>query len=302
MQYKDYYSTLGVERSASAEDIKKAYRRLARKYHPDVSTEKDAEERFKAVNEAHEVLGDPEKRAAYDRLGAYRQGQDFRPPPGWERQFGQGGGFRPEDLDGLDLGDLFGGLFGRRGGAGPSRGAGRRPGTRPAPSLEAEATISLDEAFRGTERTFHISAADGTRYPVTVRIPAGATDGSRLRVPTRGVAGDLSLTVRIAPHPLYRWEGRHLLVDLPLSPSEAVLGASVEVETPGGAVRVKIRPGTSSGQRLRLAGRGLPHPKGEPGDLYAVVQIRVPAEPSPEEIEAYEAVARVSRFDPRAPR
>jgi curved DNA-binding protein len=279
MQYKDYYRTLEVERSASADEIKKAYRRLARKYHPDVSSEKDAEERFKAVNEAHEVLSDPEKRAAYDRLGYYSQGQDFRPPPGWERQFGQGGGFRAEDLDGLDLGDLFSGLFGRRGAAG-----------------------GLDEAFRGTERTFQISAANGTQYPVNVRIPAGATDGSRLRVPSRGVAGDISLTIRIAPHPIYRCEGRNLLVDLPLRPDEAALGASVEVSTPAGAVRLKVRPGTSSGQRLRLAGRGLPNPKGDAGDLYAVVQIRVPAEPTAEEIEAYQALARVSRFDPRAPR
>lgn len=302
MQYKDYYRTLGVERGASAEEIKKAYRRLARKYHPDVSTEKDAEERFKAVNEAHEVLGDPEKRAAYDRLGAYSPGQEFRPPPGWERQFGQGGGFRAEDLDGVDLGDLFSGLFGRRGGPGPGRGAGRRPGGRPSAPLEAEATISLDEAFRGTERTFQISAANGAQYPVTVRIPAGATDGSRLRVPSRGVAGDIALTIRIAPHPLYRCDGRNLLVDLPISPHEAVLGASVEVPTPAGAVRLKVRPGTSSGQRLRLAGRGLPNPKGDPGDLYAVVQIRVPAEPTPEEVEAYQALARVSSFDPRAPR
>lgn len=304
MQYKDYYRTLGVERGASAEEIKKAYRRLARKYHPDVSTEKDAEERFKAVNEAHEVLGDAEKRAAYDRLGAYSPGQEFRPPPGWERQFGQGGGFRAEDLDGLDLGDLFSGLFGRRGGPGPGpgRGAGRRPGTRPSAPLEAEATISLDEAFRGTERTFQISAANGAQYPVTVRIPAGATDGSRLRVPSRGVAGDIALTIRIAPHPLFRCDGRNLLVDLPLGPHEAVLGASVEVPTPAGAVRLKVRPGTSSGQRLRLAGRGLPNPKGDPGDLYAVVQIRVPTEPTPEELEAYQALARVSSFDPRAPR
>ena len=302
MQYKDYYRTLGVERGASAEEIKKAYRRLARKYHPDVSTEKDAEERFKAVNEAHEVLGDPEKRAAYDRLGAYSPGQEFRPPPGWERQFGQGGGFRAEDLDGLDLGDLFSGLFGQRGGPGTGRGAGRRPGGRPSAPLEAEATISLDEAFRGTERTFQISAANGAQYPVTVRIPAGATDGSRLRVPSRGVAGDIALTIRIAAHPLYRCDGRNLLVDLPISPHEAVLGASVEVPTPAGAVRLKVRPGTSSGQRLRLAGRGLPNPKGDPGDLYAVVQIRVPAEPTPEEVEAYQALARVSSFDPRAPR
>jgi len=303
MQFKDYYKTLGVERSASDEDIRKAYRKLARKFHPDVSKEKNAEEQFKALGEAYEVLKDKEKRAAYDRLGTHRPGQDFRPPPGWEQQFGRSGGFRSEDLDGLDLGDLFGGLFGGGGAGRAGAGAGRsRARAAPRAPVEADVTISLDEAFNGTERTFQISSGDGTQYPVTVRIPKGAIGGTRMRVPTRGVAGDIVLNIKIAAHPLYAIDGRDLQVDLPLSASEAALGTTVEVQTPAGAVRLKVKPGTSSGQRLRLTGRGLPNPSGAPGDLFALVLVKVPAELTEAEREAYEQLARVSTFDPRAAR
>jgi curved DNA-binding protein len=298
MQFKDYYKTLGVERGASEDDIKKSYRKLARKYHPDVSKEKNAEEQFKAVAEAYEVLGNKDKRAAYDRLGQHRPGQDFRPPPGWEQQYGRGGGPGGGDFEGLDLGDLFSGLFG--GERGPGRARGRSARAPRQQAMEAEVTITLDEAMRGTERTFQISAGDGTQYPITVRIPKGATDGSRMRVPSRGIAGEIALTVRIAPHPQFRVEGRDLAVDLPLTASEAALGTSVEVPTPDGPVRLKVKGGTSSGQRLRLAGRGLPDPRGEPGNLFVVVQIRVPAELSDDERAAYEALAKVSSFDPRA--
>lgn len=305
MQFKDYYKTLGVERSASDDDIRKAYRKLARKFHPDVSKEKNAEEQFKAVGEAYEVLKDKEKRAAYDRLGTHRPGQDFRPPPGWEQQYGHGGGFRSEDMDGLDLGDLFGGLFG--GGAGKAGGGGFGRGQRarsaaPRAPIETEVTITLDEALNGTERTFQISGGDRTQYPVTVRIPKGAAPGTRMRVPTRGVAGDIMLTVRIAAHPVYTIDGRDLQVDLALTPSEAALGTTVEVPTPAGAVRLKVKPGTSSGQRLRLTGRGLPNPSGDPGNLHALVLVKVPAELTDAEREAYEQLARVSTFDPRAAR
>ncbi|MCX7200030.1 MAG: DnaJ domain-containing protein [Proteobacteria bacterium] len=304
MQFKDYYKTLGVERSASDDDIRKAYRRLARKYHPDVSKEKNAEEQFKAVGEAYEVLKDKEKRAAYDRLGTYQPGQDFRPPPGWEQQYGRGGGFRGGDTDGLDLGDLFGGLFGGGGGRAPGGGPGRgrARSAPPRAPIEAEVNITLEEALEGTERTFQISAGDGTQYPVTVRIPKGAAPGTRMRVPTRGVAGDIMLTVRIAAHPVYTIDGRDLQVELALTPSEAALGTAVEVPTPAGAVRLKVKPGTCSGQRLRLTGRGLPNPSGEPGNLYALVLVKVPAELTEAEREAYEQLARVSTFDPRAAR
>jgi curved DNA-binding protein len=300
MQFKDYYKILEVERGASDDDIRKAYRRLARKYHPDVSKEKNAEEQFKAVGEAYEVLKDKQKRAAYDRLGTHRPGQDFRPPPGWEQQYGRGGGFRSEDMDGLDLGDLFSGLFGGGGAKGGGFGRGRARSAPPRPPIEADVTITLDEALNGTERTFQVSSGDGTQYPVTVRIPKGATQGARMRVPSRGVAGDIMLTVRIAPHPLYTVDGRDLQVEVPVTPSEAALGATVEVPTPAGAVRLKVKPGTSSGQRLRLTGRGLPNPSGDPGNLYALVLVKVPAELSDAEREAYEQLARVSTFDPRA--
>ncbi len=301
MQFKDYYKTLGVERSASDDDIRKAYRRLARKFHPDVSKEKNAEEQFKAVGEAYEVLKDKEKRAAYDRLGTYRPGQDFRPPPGWEQQYGRGG-VRGEDMDGLDLGDLFGGLFGGGAAKGGGFGRGRARSAPPRAPIETDVTITLDEALNGTERTFQISSGDGTQYPVTVRIPKGAAAGTRMRVPTRGVAGDIMLTVRIAAHPLYTVDGRDLQVEVALTPSEAALGTTVEVQTPAGPVRLKVKPGTSSGQRLRLTGRGLPNPNGDPGNLYALVLVKVPAELSEAEREAYEQLARVSTFDPRAAR
>ena len=301
MQFKDYYKTLGVERSASDDDIRKAYRRLARKFHPDVSKEKNAEEQFKAVGEAYEVLKDKEKRAAYDRLGTYRPGQDFRPPPGWEQQYGRGG-VRGEDMDGLDLGDLFGGLFGGGAGKGGGFGRGRARSAPPRAPIETDVTITLEEALNGTERTFQISSGDGTQYPVTVRIPKGAAAGTRMRVPTRGVAGDIMLTVRIAAHPLYTVDGRDLQVEVALTPSEAALGTTVEVQTPAGPVRLKVKPGTSSGQRLRLTGRGLPNPNGDPGNLYALVLVKVPAELSEAEREAYEQLARVSTFDPRAAR
>jgi curved DNA-binding protein len=306
MQYKDYYRTLGVERSATPEEIKKAYRRLARKFHPDVSKEKNAEERFKAVGEAYDVLGDPEKRAAYDRLGYYQPGQNFRPPPDWQQQFGRGrpGGF--EDYDGLDLGDLFQGLFGaggaRAGGFGGIGGGGAGRGGRRSvrPAAEAEVTISLEEALRGTERTFQLAAPDGTQYPITVRIPKGAVDGTRMRVPSRGVAGDIALTIRIAPHPRFRPDGHDLSIDVPLTPSEAALGASVEVPTPEGRVRIKVRPGSASGQKLRIPGKGLPRPRGEAGDLYAVLQIVTPVDLSERERKLYEQLAAASTLDPRA--
>jgi curved DNA-binding protein len=303
---RDYYELLGVNRTASKEDIKQAYRKLARKYHPDVSKEKNAEEQFKAVGEAYEVLQDAEKRAAYDRLGEYRPGQDFRPPPGWEQQYGRRGGAGPADMDGLDLGDLFSGLFGgggaKAGGMGGGFGrSGRSRNAAPRPPIEAEVTISLEEAFSGTERTFQIGAGDGTQYPITVRIPKGATHGTRMRVPSRGVAGEIMLNVRIAPHHLYKVDGRDLQVELALTPPEAALGTSAEVATPAGPVRLKVKAGTSSGQRLRLAGRGLPNPSGEAGNLYAMVQIKVPAELSEDERSAYEALAKVTTFDPRTP-
>jgi curved DNA-binding protein len=316
MKYKDYYETLGVPRDASADDIKKAYRRLARKYHPDVSKEKNAEERFKEVSEAYETLNDTDKRAAYDRLGRHRPGEEFRPPPGWADQFGQGfrgaggfGGYTEE----VDLSDLFGDLFGsgaRRGGA-----RGRERGfAMPGQDLEAEVQITLEDAALGTEVHLDVGVpeydAQGMprRIPktITVRIPKGVTDGQKLRVPGKGGAGAnggpsgaLYLNIRLRPHRLFKPDGHDLYLDVPITPSEAVHGTNIEVPTVGGRVRLKITPGARSGQKLRLAEKGLPKPGGGAGDLYAVLQITVPESPSARERALYEELAQVSTFNPR---
>jgi curved DNA-binding protein len=312
MKYKDYYQILGVARDAGADDIKKAYRRLARKYHPDVSKEPNAEERFKEVSEAYETLNDAAKRAAYDRLGQHRPGEDFRPPPGWAEQFAQGmggggfGGFTEE----LDLSDLFGDLFG-----GGARGGGRQRGFRmPGQDLETDVRLTLEEAARGTEINLDVSVpeydAQGMprRTPkiITVRVPKGVTDGQKLRVPGKGgpgvhggPAGALYLNIHLRPHPLFKPDGHDLYLDVPVTPAEAVLGASVEVPTLDGRVRLRIAPGAQSGQKLRLTDKGLPKPGGGTGDLYAVLQIVAPPSSSARERELYEELTRVSNFNPR---
>ena len=308
MKYKDYYATLGVNKSASADEIKKAYRKLARKYHPDVSKEKDAKEKFQEVSEAYETLKDAEKRAAYDQLGSFQPGQDFRPPPGWEQQFSQGG-FSFEDLD---LGDLFAGLGGARGFHG-ARGP-RRDMPIPGEDYDVAVRIALEQAYEGTMLDLNLQIPEYDeqgrlrRVPHTfkARIPQGVTDGERLRLSGKGGKGmnggrdgDLYLNISIAPHKLFRVSGRDLYLDLPLAPWEAVLGTSVEIPTLGGPVRLKIRPGTQAGQQLRLARRGLPKPGAE-GDLYAIVQIAAPPGASDREKELYTELSKVSTFDPRA--
>jgi curved DNA-binding protein len=312
MKYKDYYATLGVAKTASADEIKKAYRKLARKYHPDVSKEKDAKEKFQEVSEAYETLKDAEKRAAYDQLGSYQPGQDFRPPPGWEQQFSHGqGGF---SFDEVDLADLFAGL-----GGGGARGFRAGPRARPNMPIPGEdydvaVGITLEQAYSGTMLDLNLQVPEidehgrvkRVPHTFTARIPKGVTDGERLRLPGKGGKGmnggrdgDLYLNISIAPHPLYRVSGRDLYLDVPLAPWEAVLGASVEIPTLGGSVRLKVRPGTQAGQQLRLAKRGLPKP-GNEGDLYAIVQIAVPPSVSEQEKAAYDELAKVSTFDPRA--
>ena len=307
MKYKDYYATLGVARDATPEDIKKAYRRLARKYHPDVSKEADAEDKFKDVAEAYETLQDAEKRAAYDSLGTYRPGQDFRPPPDWQHDHG-GATF---SFDDIDLAELFAGL----------RGAGFHGSARssmpvPGEDFEVNARITLEQAFHGTMLELDIQVpehdAHGRLHRVArrfkARIPKGATDGQRLRLAGKGgkglnggADGDLYLNVALAPHPLYRVSGHDLYLDLPLAPWEAVLGATVEVPTMAGPVRLKIRPGAHAGQQQRLAGRGLPLPRERgAGDLYAVVQIVVPTVTDEAERALYERLAHESQFEPRA--
>jgi len=294
MKYKDYYKILGVDRKAGDDEIKKAYRKLARKYHPDVSKEANAKEKFQEVSEAYETLRDKEKRAAYDSLGSgFRPGQDFRPPPDWFDRFG--GGNQSEDLHGVDLGELFEsmGLFGRAGRRSRRAFAGE--------DYEVPVRLTLEEAARGTERTVQL---DGRGF--TARIPRGATDGQRLRLPGKGgpgmnggPPGDLYLQIALEPHPLYRAHGHDLDLEVPLAPWEAALGARIEVPTLEGRVQMKVPAGSKAGQKLRLAGRGLPKPGGGAGDLYAVLTIAVPGTLTEREKELYEALRSASRFNPR---
>ena len=299
MKYKDYYKILGVERGASEDAIKKAYRKLARKYHPDVSKEANAKEKFQEVSEAYETLRDKEKRAAYDSLGSgYRAGQDFRPPPDWFDRFGGGG--RAEDLHGVDLGELFEsmGIFGRA--QRRSGGFGRRSAF-PGEDFEVPVRLTLEEASRGTERTVQL---DGGSF--TARIPRGATDGQRLRLRGKGgpgmnggPPGDLYLQIALEPHPFYRAHGHDLELEVPLAPWEAALGAEIEVPTLEGKVKMKVPAGSKAGQKLRLAGKGLPKPGGGAGDLYAVLSIAVPGTLTEREKELYQALREASRFNPR---
>lgn len=301
MKYKDYYAILGLSRDANEQQIKTAYRKLARKYHPDVSKESDAEERFKEVAEAYQTLKDPEKKAAYDQLGSHQAGQDFQPPPGWQQQYEEA----PFGAEDLDLGDLFAHLR-----AGGSRTQGKVPGQ----DFEIAVPISLEDAYNGTEIDLDLSLPEydsegrlrRVPHAFKARVPKGATDGQRLRVPGKGGRGrggarngDLYLNISLRPHSLYRSNGHDLYLDLPLAPWEAVLGASVEVPTLGGAVRLKVPAGTHAGQQLRLPQKGLPKPHEGHGDLYAVVQIAVPSHAGEREQALYRELAEVSAFDPR---
>ena len=308
---RDYYEVLGVSRDATADQIQQAFRTLARKYHPDVNHDPAAEDRFKEINEAYSVLSEPDTRKRYDRFG-----EDFRHvPDDWEERVGAGaggfGGFRTGGASGgpsgarvrygqgfggaggINVDDLFGSLFGGGGGG----GFGPMPGA----DQEAVLELTVEEAYRGGKRQISL---DGRNY--TVNIPAGVTDGQRIRLAGEGgrgsgngPAGDLYLVVRIKPHRRFRLDGRDITVDLPVSPWEAVLGATVAVRTPGGEAKVKVPPGSSTGRRLRLRGEGMPNPKGKPGDLYAEIKIMVPPKPTARERELFEQLAAVSTFDPR---
>lgn len=332
MDYKDYYEILGVPRSASKEEIQKAYRKLARKYHPDVSKEADAEAKFKELSEAYEVLKDPEKRKKYDRFGsAWKQArQTGQPPPGWEGIHfdfgggpGGGGGFRFEGagpgFGGSGFSDFFEMLFGQGGMGGGRRGAGfgggRAGGFRPAgegPSMkgqdqEAPLTLTLEEAARGGKREISLSdPRTGESKTLSVTIPPGVKPGGRIRLagqgapgPAGGPPGDLFLKVDVTPHPKLRLEGSHLHTTVPIAPCEAALGGRATVPTLNGTVQVKIPPGTSSGRRIRLRGKGFPGRKGAAGDLFAEFRIVVPEELSEKERKLYEDLKEASGFDPR---
>ena len=286
MQYRDYYEILGLTRSADADEVKRAYRKLARKFHPDVSKEKNAEDKFKEVQEAYEVLRDSDKRAAYDQLGRdFRNGQQFRPPPDWSQRFGSSGGQRFSDLNGFS--DFFSSLFG-----GSGAGAGNSGQTD---SNAGHLDVTVEEAFAGTKRRVALNE-HGRQRQVDVQIPAGVTEGQPLRI----AAGRTSLIfrIRLRPHHLYEVVGKDVQIELPLAPWEAALGAKVAVPTLGGTVELTVPAGAQSGQKLRLRARGLP---GNPaGDQMVTIKLVTPSAQSAAEKEAYERMKRDFKFDPRA--
>ncbi|MER7003629.1 J domain-containing protein [Dactylosporangium sp. NPDC000555] len=301
----DYYQVLGVPRTATVEEIQRAYRTLARRSHPDVSKEPGAEERFKRITEAYHVLSDPKSRAKYDRFGdQWRQvPDDFESRryagagsgAGAGRRRSPGGGFEA-GFQNIDLEDLLGGMFGER----------FHGGAVPGADTEAELTIGLEDVYRGGRRT--VTLPGGHRYEVA--IPQGVTEGQRIRLAGQGSGGlgggppgDLYLIVHLAPDPRYTVSGRDVTARLPVTPWEAALGAKVPLRTPaGGEVRLDVPAGSSSGRRLRLRGQGLPNPRGNPGDLYAEIRIMVPPAPTAEERRLFEELARVSKYDPRSTR
>lgn len=312
MDYKDYYKILGVARDASQDEIKRAYRKLARKYHPDVSKEPNAEEKFKELQEANEVLKDAEKRAAYDQLGSqWRQGQQFTPPPDWgtgfehSRSFGQG--------DDAGFSDFFSSLFGARGGFSQQRRPGARGYASAGESHTARIQIDLEDAFRGGQQTIELKSPqvtdDGhvtlTPRTLKVTIPKGVTEGQQIRLAGQGSAGvgggpagDLFLEIGLRPHRIFKVDGRDISVHLPIAPWEAALGATVQTPTLAGPVDLRIPAGAKSGQRLRLKGRGLPATT--PGDQYVELRIVTPPATTPEARAFYERMQKELSFDPRA--
>ncbi len=313
MEFKDYYKTLGVARDASAEDIKRAYRKLAREFHPDINKKPGAEARFKEIGEAHDVLKDPEKRAAYDQVGAgFQAGQEFRPPPGWDAGFEHGESF--SDTDAAAASDFFEALFGRARGARRGGGGFGGEGFRArGGDHQAKVLIDLEDAYRGATRAISLRSVElnGEGRPhmrqrsLNVQIPKGVRQGQQIRLSGQGdpgigggPAGDLYLEIEFNPHSLYRVEGRDVYLDLPVAPWEAALGKKVKAPTPEGTVNLQIPAASSAGRKLRLKGRGIP---GEPpGDLYAVLQIALPPADSEAARRIYREMEEKLAFNPRA--
>ena len=296
MKYKDYYAALGVPRDADAEQIKKAYRKLARQHHPDVSKTPGTDAKFKEIGEAYATLKDPEKRAAYDELGRRPAGQEFAPPPQWTHEYASGA----QSFEDIDLADLLDAL-GRR-----HRGAPRGPVPMHGRDYETTARVSLEDAHRGTTLGLNLEDEGGGRR-LEVTIPPGVTEGQKLRLRGKGgkgrnggADGDIYLHIALAAHPVFRPDGHDLHFDLALAPWEAALGAEVEVPTLDGPVVLTVPPGTRSGRKLRLRGRGLANGRGGRGDLYAAVHIDVPATLTERERELFKDLAGASRFNPRA--
>lgn len=305
MKFKDYYQIMGVERAASANEIKQAYRKLAHQFHPDISKDPLGKERFQEIGEAYAVLKDAEKRLAYDQLGKPQTGQDFAPPPGWQDNFAAGGA----GYDDVDLADLFA-AFGQ---AKQGR-QGRRPAAARGQDFEISAAVSLEQIHRGGEIEVRAQIpeidAHGLPHRVSrtfrITVPAGAVDGQRLRLGAKGgpgthggPPGDLYVALALTPHPLYRISGRDLYMDLTLAPWEAVLGAVIRVPTLDGPVELNVKPGSTAGQQLRLAKRGLRAADGGSGALHAVIVITVPAKVSEAERALYQQLADASDFEPR---
>jgi curved DNA-binding protein len=304
VEYKDYYQTLGVDRNASADDIKKAYRKLVRKYHPDVSKAGDADKKTKEINEAYGVLGDAEKRAAYDDLGRGRRaGQEFNPPPDWGASYDFGGG---------DPNDFFSDLFAHVGRRSRTGGPGAQFQMR-GDDIHAAITIDLQDAYHGAARSVSLRIPErdamgrvSTRErTLNVNIPKGVVPGQQLRLAKQGHpgsggagAGDLFLEIQFNPDPRYRVDGRHVVENVPVTPWEAALGAQIDVPTPSGQVQVSVPPASQTGRKLRLKGRGIPGQP--PGDLYLILDVVLPPANNPKARELYQAMARDMAFNPRA--
>lgn len=308
MEFRDYYQTLGVDKTATAGEIKKAYRKLARKFHPDVSKEPDAEGRMKDLNEANAVLSDVEKRAAYDQLGKrYRAGEEFQPPPDWDAGFEfSGGGFSAADMG--DNSDFFASLFGGGGRAGKSAGF-RMQGE----DHHAKVLIDLADAYRGAAREIRLrkpwvdeqGRVSMREHTLNVRIPAGVKEGQHIRLTGQGgpgvggaASGDLYLEIHFRPDPRYRVDGRNVYETVPVTPWEAALGAAIETPTPSGPVTVQVPAGSQTGRKLRLKERGIPGKP--PGDLYVVLEVVLPPANTDAARQVYESMARELAFDPRA--